>query len=46
MLVLVTGVFPSRTLAARMGQRALQLDEDRYEVDKVNAVMLKELGLE
>jgi glycosyltransferase involved in cell wall biosynthesis len=34
------------TLAARMGQRGRQLAEDKYDVNKVNAVMLKEMGLE
>ena len=33
------------TLAARMGQRGRQLAEDKYDVHKVNAVMLKEMGL-
>lgn len=34
------------TLAARMGQRSRQLAVDKYDVHKVNAVMLKEMGLE
>lgn len=34
------------TLAARMGHRGRQLAEDKYDVHKVNAVMLKEMGLE
>lgn len=34
------------TLAARMGQRSRQLAEHKYDVHKVNAVMLKEMGLE
>jgi glycosyltransferase involved in cell wall biosynthesis len=33
------------TLAARMGLRSRQLAEDKYDVHKVNAVMLKEMGL-
>lgn len=33
------------TLATRMGQRGRQLAEDKYDVHKVNAVMLKEMGL-
>jgi glycosyltransferase involved in cell wall biosynthesis len=33
------------TLAARMGQRGRQLAEEKYDVHKVNAVMLKEMGL-
>ncbi len=33
------------TLSARMGQRGRQLAEDKYDVYKVNAVMLKEMGL-
>lgn len=33
------------TLAARMGKRARKLAEDKYDVHKVNAVMLKEMGL-
>lgn len=32
-------------LAARMGQRGRQMAEDKYDVHKVNAVMLKEMGL-
>jgi glycosyltransferase involved in cell wall biosynthesis len=32
-------------LAARMGQRSRQLAEEKYDVHKVNAVMLKEMGL-
>jgi glycosyltransferase involved in cell wall biosynthesis len=32
-------------LAFRMGQRGRQLAEDKYDVHKVNAVMLKEMGL-
>ncbi len=34
------------TLAARMGQRGRQIAEDKYDVHKVNSVMLKEMGLE
>jgi glycosyltransferase involved in cell wall biosynthesis len=33
------------TLSSRMGQRGRQLAEDKYDVHKVNAVMLKEMGL-
>lgn len=33
-------------LAARMGQRARQMAEDKYDVHKVNAVMLRAMGLE
>jgi glycosyltransferase involved in cell wall biosynthesis len=32
-------------LAVRMGQRGRQIAEDKYDVQKVNAVMLKEMGL-
>lgn len=32
-------------LAGRMGQRSRQIAEDRYDVHKVNAVMLREMGL-
>jgi hypothetical protein len=31
-------------LAARMGQRSRQLAEEKYDVHKVNEVMLKEMG--
>ena len=34
-----------RTLAVRMGQRARQMAEDKYDVHKVNAVMLREMGI-
>jgi glycosyltransferase involved in cell wall biosynthesis len=33
------------TLAVQMGQRSRQLAEDKYDVHKVNAVMLKQMGL-
>lgn len=33
------------TLAARMGQRSRMLAEDKYDVHKVNALMLKEMNL-
>jgi glycosyltransferase involved in cell wall biosynthesis len=33
------------TLVARMGQRGRQLAEEKYDVHKVNAVMLQEMGL-
>ncbi len=33
------------TLALRMGQRGRKLAEDKYDVHKVNAVMLREMGL-
>lgn len=33
------------TLAARMGQRSRQIAEEKYDVHKVNAVMLREMGL-
>jgi glycosyltransferase involved in cell wall biosynthesis len=33
------------TLALRMGQRSRKLAEDKYDVHKVNAVMLREMGL-
>jgi glycosyltransferase involved in cell wall biosynthesis len=33
------------TLAARMGQRARQVVEDKYDVHKVNAVILQEMGI-
>ncbi len=32
-------------LAARMGQRSRQVAEDKYDVHKVNAVMLREMGI-
>lgn len=32
-------------LAARMGQRSRQIAEDKYDVHKVNAVMLREMGI-
>lgn len=32
-------------LAARMGERSRQIAEERYDVHKVNAVMLREMGL-
>ena len=34
------------TLAARMGQRARHIAEEKYDVHKVNAVMLREMGIE
>ena len=33
-------------LAARMGRRARQVAEEKYDVHKVNAVMLREMGIE
>lgn len=33
-------------LAARMGQRGRQVAEEKYDVHKVNAVMLREMGIE
>jgi glycosyltransferase involved in cell wall biosynthesis len=33
------------TLAVRMGQRGRQLAEDKYDVHKVNTMLLKEMGL-
>lgn len=33
------------TLAARMGRRSRQIAEERYDVHKVNAVMLREMGI-
>ena len=33
------------TLATRMGQRGRQIAEEKYDVHKVNAVMLEEMGL-
>ena len=33
-------------LAVRMGHRARQVAEDKYDVHKVNAVMLREMGIE
>lgn len=33
------------TLIARMGRRSREIAEERYDVHKVNAVMLKEMGL-
>lgn len=44
-VVLRDGNTTDPTLAARMGQRGRQLAEDKYDVHKVNAVMLKEMGL-
>ena len=32
-------------LAARIGLRARQVAEDKYDVHKVNAVMLQEMGV-
>lgn len=32
-------------LAARMGQRSREMAEDKYDVHKVNAVMLREMGI-
>lgn len=32
-------------LATRMGQRSRQIAENKYDVQKVNAVMLQEMGL-
>lgn len=32
-------------LAAKMGQRSRQIAEDKYDVHKVNAVMLREMGI-
>ena len=32
-------------LAARMGLRARQVAQDKYDVHKVNAVMLREMGI-
>ena len=34
------------SLAARMGKRARQVAEDKYDVHKVNAVMLREMGIQ
>ena len=34
------------TLAARMGTRSRQIAEEKYDVHKVNAVMLREMGIE
>lgn len=34
------------TLAPRMGQRSRQIAEEKYDVHKVNAVMLREMGIE
>ena len=33
------------TLATRMGRRSRQIAEDKYDVHKVNAVMLREMGI-
>ena len=33
-------------LALRMGQRSRQVAEDKYDVHKVNAVMLREMGIQ
>ncbi|MOA07937.1 N,N'-diacetylbacillosaminyl-diphospho-undecaprenol alpha-1,3-N-acetylgalactosaminyltransferase [compost metagenome] len=33
-------------LAARMGQRSRQIAEEKYDVHRVNAVMLEEMGLQ
>jgi hypothetical protein len=32
-------------LAARMGRRSRVIAEDKYDVHKVNAVMLREMGI-
>ncbi len=32
-------------LAVRMGQRSRELAEEKYDVNKVNAVMLSEMGI-
>lgn len=42
----MTRFITDATLAARMGQRGRQLAEDKYDVHKVNAALLKEMGLE
>jgi glycosyltransferase involved in cell wall biosynthesis len=34
------------TLAARMGKRSRQIAEEKYDVHKVNAVMLREMGID
>ena len=34
------------TMAPRMGQRARHIAEEKYDVHKVNAVMLREMGIE
>ena len=33
-------------LSARMGTRGRQIAEDKYDVHKVNAVMLREMGIQ
>lgn len=38
--------FINVTLAACMGQHARQVADDKYDVHKVNAVMLREMGIE
>ncbi|RYH70062.1 MAG: glycosyltransferase family 1 protein [Alcaligenaceae bacterium] len=35
-----------QTLAPRMGRRAREIAEEKYDVHKVNAVMLREMGIE
>lgn len=35
----------SPELIPRMGQRSRQIAEDKYDVHKVNAVMLREMGI-
>ena len=44
-VVVRDGNITDPTLATRMGQRGRQLAEDKYDVHKVNAVMLQEMGL-
>jgi hypothetical protein len=34
------------TLIPRMGRRAREIAEEKYDVHKVNAVMLREMGIE
>ena len=33
------------TLASRMGKRSREIAEEKYDVHKVNAVMLREMGI-
>lgn len=45
LVMAMTRLMDEPTLAWRMGQRGRQIAEDKYDVHKVNAVMLKEMGL-
>lgn len=40
------GFIVEPTLAERMGRRSRQIAEEKYDVHKVNAVMLREMGVD